>query len=77
MVEDVIERKLILKIPGFSMKKFERVLISRKDQLGGEVFDILFSLGDFSEFKDNMIAYKNSSNNSRSLDLSISGHQLK
>lgn len=45
------------------------------DELSGEIFDLLISLGDFLEFKDNMVSYKNAkgSPNSFNLDLSVSG----
>lgn len=33
---------------------------SLTDELGGEVFELLTSLGDFTEFKDLMISHKNS-----------------
>ena len=31
---------------------------SRKDEMTGDVFDLLLSLGDFNEFKDRMLAHK-------------------
>lgn len=57
------------------------------DELSGEIFDLLCSLGDFMEFKDTMVAHKNAkTTSSRSssekvrsnagaggLDLSIAG----
>ena len=54
------------------------------DELSGETFDLLCSLGDFMEFKAVMVAQKNMKGASASvkagrgggLDLSISGHHL-
>ena len=40
------------------MSKLEAYLESRKDELGGDVFDILLSMSDFEEFKDLMVAQK-------------------
>jgi len=73
--EDVIERSLRSRISGFTMRRFEKILLSRSDQLSGEVFDLLLSLADFSEFKETMLSYKNKSKGQ--LDLSICGHHLK
>lgn len=75
VTESIIESSLKSKVAGFTMRKFEKMLSSRGDQLGGEVFDLLLSLGDFSEFKETMLSYKNKGKGH--LDLSISGHHLK
>jgi ADP-ribosylation factor-like protein 2-binding protein len=58
MVEDIIGRALAEKIPGFRMADLEAMLARRPDELAGEVFETLTSLGDFTEFKDLMIATK-------------------
>lgn len=73
--ENVIERSLRSRISGFTMRKFEKLLSTRSDQLSGEVFDLLLSLADFSEFKETMISYKNKGKGQ--LDLSICGYHLK
>mmetsp|Transcript_21588 Transcript_21588/g.37298 ORF Transcript_21588/g.37298 Transcript_21588/m.37298 type:complete len:192 (-) Transcript_21588:61-636(-) len=87
VVEKALEDRLSAKISGFTMEKLERIVLSKKDELSGEIFDLLCSLGDFMEFKDTMVAHKNakaptsrsSSEKVRSnagaggLDLSIAG----
>ena len=75
VTENIIEQRLKSSLKGFSMRKFEKMLSSRGDELGGEVFDFLLSLSDFSEFKETMLSYKNKGKGQ--LDLSISGHHLK
>lgn len=35
------------------------VAFVQPDELSGEIFDLLCSLGDFMEFKDTMVAHKN------------------
>ena len=75
VTENIIEQRLKSSLKGFSMRKFEKMLSVRGDELGGEVFDFLLSLSDFSEFKEAMLSYKNKGKGQ--LDLSISGHHLK
>jgi len=58
LIETTLDEKLRAKVPGFSMKKFETMLASRQDEIGGEMFDLLLSFGDFNEFKDLMLSYK-------------------
>ena len=50
------------------------------DELSGEIFDLLYSLGDFMEFKDVMVAQKDLKKTTQrgpksagGLDLSVSG----
>ena len=43
---------------GFRMSNFERMVASRPDEIGGEMFDMLMSFTDFNEFKAQMLAYK-------------------
>jgi uncharacterized membrane protein len=42
------------------MARLEQVLEAKKDDLSGEVFDLMVSLGDFLEFKDLMLSFKKS-----------------
>ncbi len=60
-----------------------RLTLHCSDELGGEVFELLTSLGEFSEFKDLMIAYKQSKAAPTSsgptgfgLDFAISGKKV-
>jgi hypothetical protein len=48
-----------------------------QDELGGEVFELLTTLGDFTEFKDLMLSYKQSKTMpSLGLDFAISGKKV-
>jgi len=58
LMERTLEERLASKVPGFSMRRFEMQLIDRKDEIGGEIFDLLLSFSDFSEFKATMLAHK-------------------
>ena len=58
LMERTLERKLCERISGFDMRSFESQLISRKDQIGGDIFDLLLSFSDFSEFKSMILAHK-------------------
>lgn len=77
MIEDVIGSALAEKIPGFKMSDLESMLARRPDDLAGEVFETLTAMGDFTEFKDLMIATKNMKTGTGAgaggLDLSVSG----
>jgi uncharacterized membrane protein len=42
------------------MARLEQILEAKKDDLSGEVFDLMVSLGDFLEFKDLMLSFKKS-----------------
>lgn len=58
LMEEVLIRKLSEKVVGFNMHAFELQLIDRKDEIGGDIFDLLLSFSDFSEFKSLIIAHK-------------------
>jgi len=57
-VEEFIEEELEKRIPEFNMRTFIQELESRRADLDGEVFDLLFTLTDFLAFKEMMIDYK-------------------
>jgi len=60
-VEKYIERRLRQAVANFSMEEFMNMLRSRgEDEIAGDVFEILLSLGDFETFKDLMLSYKQS-----------------
>lgn len=58
LVETMLDRKLKERIDGFSMAEFMDMVSARRDQIAGDVFDMLLSLGDFDEFKSLMVSYK-------------------
>jgi hypothetical protein len=47
------------------------------DEISGEIFDLLVSLGEFSEFKEMMLAYKRVGHEAKGVGgISISGRHL-
>ena len=58
LIETFIAEKLSARIDGFSMEEFQEMLEDRRDQICGDIFDLLLSLSDFSEFKDLMLSFK-------------------
>nr|XP_018905204.1 PREDICTED: ADP-ribosylation factor-like protein 2-binding protein isoform X2 [Bemisia tabaci] len=58
MIEIFIENELNKKIPNFFMQSFIQELIERKNDLDGEVFEMLFTLTDFIAFKQMILDYK-------------------
>ncbi|CAK9024434.1 Stearoyl-CoA desaturase (Acyl-CoA desaturase) (Delta(9)-desaturase) (Delta-9 desaturase) (Fatty acid desaturase) [Durusdinium trenchii] len=57
-IETYLESRLKRCIPGFRMDKFAHMCQQRKDEVAGDVFDILLSCGDFAEFKFLMLSHK-------------------
>lgn len=58
VVEKFIENHLILSMKDFCMESFTSQLQERKDELEGEVFEILFTFTDFLVFKEMFLDYK-------------------
>ncbi|GFG33288.1 hypothetical protein Cfor_01792 [Coptotermes formosanus] len=58
VIEKHIATHLLKKIPHFSMDRFIEQLQTRKDELDGEVFDMLFTFSDFTAFKEMFLDYK-------------------
>lgn len=58
VVEKYIENYLKKNIEDFSMESFISQLQDRKDDLDGEVFEILFTFSDFLVFKEMFLDYK-------------------
>mmetsp|Transcript_6614 Transcript_6614/g.10426 ORF Transcript_6614/g.10426 Transcript_6614/m.10426 type:complete len:196 (+) Transcript_6614:157-744(+) len=58
VIEGYLEKRLKKRIPGFELDKFAHMCEKRKDEITGDVFDILLSCGDFSEFKFLMLSHK-------------------
>ena len=47
------------------------------DEISGEIFDLLLSLGEFTEFKEMMLSYKRARSEAKGVGgISISGHNL-
>lgn len=58
LTESLLLKKLQEALPDFDMEAFMGMVVERKDQVSGDVFDMLLSFGDFSEFKALMLSYK-------------------
>ena len=58
LIEGFLERRLVKLIDDFDMDTFMHMCSKRRDELIGDVFDLLMSLGDFEEFKFLMLSYK-------------------
>ena len=81
MVEDYIESKIKSAFPDLTMPRVESMLASKKDELSGDVFDVMSSLGDFHEFKELMLSQKRAKNivnpsGGLGLDLCITGKHV-
>ncbi|CAF0720357.1 unnamed protein product [Brachionus calyciflorus] len=69
LVEKYLETQLKKRIENFSMDQYMNELMSRRDELDGEIFEILLTFEDFLEFKELMLSHK-ASKEGRNLDLS-------
>eukprot|EP01048_Picozoa_sp_COSAG05_P004769 COSAG05_NODE_269_length_12494_cov_9.329326_1_plen_116_part_00 len=58
MIESYVTECLTAQMPDFSMEEFAAMLTAREGHLDGDVFDLLYSLGDFAVFKDFILGYK-------------------
>lgn len=76
LVEKTLEERLNLLIPGFKMSRFEEMLSSRQDEIGGEIFDLLLSFGNFDEFKEMMLSYKRMKAPGKVDDFAIQGSSM-
>lgn len=68
LVEKVLEDELLKCAPDFCMEEFQDELILRKDELDGEIFEILLTFTDFVTFKEMILDYK-AMKEGRSFDL--------
>ena len=59
-IESFLEAQIAESIEGFTLSAFEASLVENQDQVAGEVFELLYSLGDFEEFKQTMVSHKRS-----------------
>ncbi|KAM7147067.1 ADP-ribosylation factor-like protein 2-binding protein isoform 2-T2 [Macrochelys suwanniensis] len=69
LVEKYIEEKLLDRIPGFSMAAFTMSLQQHKDEMAGDIFDMLLTFTDFLAFKEMFLDYR-AEKEGRGLDLS-------
>ncbi|XP_074769307.1 ADP-ribosylation factor-like protein 2-binding protein [Athene noctua] len=69
LVEKYVEEKLLDRIPGFNMAAFTMSLQQHKDEMTGDIFDMLLTFTDFLAFKEMFLDYK-AEKEGRSLDSS-------
>lgn len=69
LVEKYIEEQLLERIPGFNMEVFTTTLQHHKDEVAGDIFDMLLTFTDFLAFKEMFLDYR-AEKEGRGLDLS-------
>lgn len=70
LVEKYLETELKKRVERFSMEEFMKTLVTRPNEVEGEIFEILQTFEDFMEFKELMLSYKRSKEG-KSIDLSF------
>ncbi|XP_076449433.1 ADP-ribosylation factor-like protein 2-binding protein isoform X2 [Babylonia areolata] len=69
LVEKFLVDEISKRVPEFSMDEFTQALIARKDELDGEIFDLLLTFSDFLAFKELILDYR-ADKEGRTVDLS-------
>ncbi|XP_071273095.1 ADP-ribosylation factor-like protein 2-binding protein isoform X2 [Salvelinus alpinus] len=68
-LEKRLEQQLMERIPCFNMSTFNHLLKQHKDEVSGDIFDMLLTFTDFMAFKEMLIDYR-AEREGRGLDLS-------
>ncbi|KAL5021353.1 hypothetical protein ScPMuIL_000508 [Solemya velum] len=58
LIEKYLENELIKRLPEFSMSEFTKLLMDRRNELEGEIFEMLSTFTDFVAFKEMFLDYK-------------------
>ena len=58
LVEKYIEEQLLERIPGFNMAAFTTPSQHHKDEVAGDIFDMLLTFTDFLAFKEIFLDYR-------------------
>ncbi|XP_078256430.1 ADP-ribosylation factor-like protein 2-binding protein isoform X4 [Rhinoraja longicauda] len=58
LLEKYIEQQLIERIPAFNMATFSTSLQQHKDEISGDIFDMLLTFTDFLAFKEMFLDYR-------------------
>lgn len=69
LLEKHLEQQLVERVPGFSMSSFTLLLKQHKEEVSGDIFDMLLTFTDFMAFKEMFIDYR-AEREGRGLDLS-------
>ncbi|XP_035646861.1 ADP-ribosylation factor-like protein 2-binding protein isoform X2 [Oncorhynchus keta] len=68
MLEKRLEQQLMERIPCFNMSTFNHLLKQHKDEVSGDILDMLLTFTDFMAFKEMLIDYR-AEREGRGLDL--------
>ncbi|XP_042352537.1 ADP-ribosylation factor-like protein 2-binding protein [Plectropomus leopardus] len=69
LLEKHLEQQLMERIPGFNMNTFIELLVKQKEEVPGDIFDMMLSFTDFMAFKEMCLEYR-AEKEGRGLDLS-------
>eukprot|EP00745_Piridium_sociabile_P008133 TRINITY_DN154401_c0_g1_i1.p1 TRINITY_DN154401_c0_g1~~TRINITY_DN154401_c0_g1_i1.p1 ORF type:complete len:184 (+),score=59.03 TRINITY_DN154401_c0_g1_i1:73-624(+) len=69
LVESFLVEEICKRVPDFSMQEFLQTLTLRKDELDGEVFELLLTFSDFVAFKELVLDFR-ADKEGRTVDLS-------
>ncbi|KAM8750261.1 ADP-ribosylation factor-like protein 2-binding protein isoform 1-T1 [Acanthopagrus schlegelii] len=69
LLEKHLEQQLTERIPGFNMNTFTELLMQHKEEVSGDIFDMLLTFTDFMAFKEMFLDYRNEKEG-RGVDLS-------
>ncbi|XP_060778940.1 ADP-ribosylation factor-like protein 2-binding protein [Neoarius graeffei] len=69
LLEKYLEQQLKERIPGFNMNDFTHTLKQHKEEVSGDIFDMLLTFTDFMAFKEMFLDYR-AEQEGRGLDLS-------
>ncbi|XP_041650724.1 ADP-ribosylation factor-like protein 2-binding protein [Cheilinus undulatus] len=58
LLEKYLEQQLMEKIPGFNMNSFIELLMQHKEEVPGDIFDMLLTFTDFMAFKEMFLDYR-------------------
>ncbi|XP_070687151.1 ADP-ribosylation factor-like protein 2-binding protein [Pempheris klunzingeri] len=58
LLEKYLEQQLVERIPGFIMNTFIELLMQHKEEVPGDIFDMLLTFTDFMAFKEMFLEYR-------------------
>ena len=58
LIEKYLDAQLKKKVKQFNMDEFMKTLLARREELEGEIFELLLTFDDFVEFKQLMLSFK-------------------
>nr|XP_022340132.1 ADP-ribosylation factor-like protein 2-binding protein isoform X2 [Crassostrea virginica] len=70
LIEKYLEEELSKRIEDFSMGEFTKMIMERRNELEGEIFEMLLTFSDFMAFKEMFLDYR-AEKEGRNVDLSM------